>query len=257
MNEQESQRTSGGITRRGMIGGLGAIAAVGAVGTGLGRPSSASAATTWYFPLTTRPAVLSGGGYGNRLDPVTHQYALHDGVDYPIGEGTPVYAMRAGKVTFDGVNGGYGNYVGVAHDDGFETGYAHLLKIVAQTGQSVQAGTLVGYSGSTGWSTGPHLHLRMLRNGSSYDPTSILNAAPLATGKVVPSKPDKPTDDDFVVIYSDGRGYAAVGAGYFRGLPTEEFVGAATALFGPAKEGNDREFDVWKANALQGQTVRF
>lgn len=126
---------------------------------------------------------------------------FHDGNDFGAVAGTPVYAMRSGTVNFAGLWGatlgaGYGNFVRVQHDDAFETGYGHLQSISVSSGDVVQAGTLLGYSGNTGKTTGAHLHLLMHRSGSPYDPTAILDAAPLATGNTQPLDVPKDDEDD-------------------------------------------------------------
>lgn len=174
--------------------------AAGLLAKDLGTTTHASAATVWWFPMTSRPQRSSG--YGYRTDPVTGAPStFHDGVDYGVRVGTPIYSMRAGVVNFAGVSGasastGYGNFVTVQHDEGFETGYGHLNAIVVSSGQRVEAGTLLAYSGNTGKSSGPHLHLRMHLNGSPYDPTAILDAAPLATGNAQPLDPPKDDEED-------------------------------------------------------------
>src|SRR5690606_7644327 len=83
---------------------------------------------------------------------------LHKGIDIANSRGTPVYAADSGKVISTGYNGGYGNLVKIDHGGGMVTYYAHLSKIVVSSGSSVSKGQLIGYMGSTGRSTGPHLH---------------------------------------------------------------------------------------------------
>lgn len=177
----------------------------------LSRPTTASAAVEWWFPLDKRYPMSSP--YGNRRDPVSHVWQLHDGCDFAAPSGVPIYAMRSGTVTYAGQYGGFGNYVRVQHSDGYETGYGHQSKIAVVVGQVVQAGTVLGFVGSTGQSTGYHLHLLMHRDGATVDPTAILNAAPLATGSAQPI--DNPTsgsnnneDDDMgkVVMIGDNTG---------------------------------------------------
>jgi len=186
-----------GLSRRGLIGGVGAVVAASLVADVAYGARPAAAATVWWFPLATAKAYSSG--YGWRKHPVTGVRTFHDGVDIEANKLTPVYAMRDGTVNFAGLHGatvseGFGNYVRIQHADGYETGYGHLQYIDVSNGQSVQAGTLIGRSGSTGVSTGPHLHLLMHQNGSSVDPTAILNAAPLATGTAQPI--DVPTNEE-------------------------------------------------------------
>lgn len=200
MIEYWKSHPSGGISRRGLIGGVGAIVAAGLLAEGVVNAAPATASTVWWFPLTKRPKRTSG--YGTRVDPVTHEAgAFHDGNDFDCAVGTPVYAMRAGTVNFAGLSGatvdvGYGNYVRVQHDGGYETGYGHLQAINVAVGAAVQAGTLLGFSGNTGKSTGAHLHVLMHLNGSPYDPTAILDAAPLATGSTQPLDVPKDNEED-------------------------------------------------------------
>ena len=99
---------------------------------------------------------------------------LHKGIDIANSRGTPVYAADSGKVISTGYNGGYGNLVKIDHGGGMVTYYAHLSKIVVSSGSSVSKGQLIGYMGSTGRSTGPHLHFEVRINGSPRNPISYL-----------------------------------------------------------------------------------
>ena len=99
----------------------------------------------------------------------------HTGLDFPEPAGTPVHAGGVGVVSFAGFNtGGYGNLVVITHRLGFESWYAHLSSIAARVGQSVSGGVTIGYVGSTGHSTGPHLHFEVRHFGSPVDPTPYL-----------------------------------------------------------------------------------
>jgi len=99
----------------------------------------------------------------------------HTGLDFPEPKGTPVHAGGVGVVSFAGFNtGGYGNLVVVSHRLGFESWYAHLSRIAASPGQRVSGGVTIGYVGSTGHSTGPHLHFEVRHFGSPVDPTPYL-----------------------------------------------------------------------------------
>jgi peptidoglycan hydrolase-like protein with peptidoglycan-binding domain len=100
---------------------------------------------------------------------------LHTGIDFPAPAGTPVGAAGVGVVKFAGWNtGGYGYLIVISHRLGYESWYAHLSRIVASPGQSVTGGTRIGYVGSTGHSTGPHLHFEVRRNGKPIDPAPYL-----------------------------------------------------------------------------------
>ena len=107
--------------------------------------------------------------YGYRINPITGASELHDGVDIAAPMGSPVVAPIAGTVTFAGWNGGYGNQVTLSHG-GFSTFYAHMSAILASVGQLLQAGQVLGQVGSTGMSTGPHLHW----GSSAGDPMQML-----------------------------------------------------------------------------------
>jgi peptidase M23-like protein/putative peptidoglycan binding protein len=107
----------------------------------------------------------------------------HTGLDFPEPKGTPVHAAGVGVVSFAGLNtGGYGNLVVITHRLGFESWYAHMSSIAASVGQSVQGGTTIGYVGSTGFSTGPHLHFEVRQYGTPIDPTPRLLGIVAAAG---------------------------------------------------------------------------
>ncbi|MGB9803741.1 peptidoglycan DD-metalloendopeptidase family protein [Desulfofundulus sp.] len=98
----------------------------------------------------------------------------HEGVDIAAGEGEPIRAVRSGRVTFAGPRGTYGNAVIIDHGHGLETLYAHAQKVLVEPGQWVEAGEVIALVGSTGRSTGPHLHLEVRLNGIPYDPLLCL-----------------------------------------------------------------------------------
>lgn len=108
--------------------------------------------------------------YGARRDPFTKRRAMHSGLDYRARRGTPVLATAGGKVIKAGRQGGYGKLVEVAHGNGLTTRYAHLSKIRVKVGQTIAKGKRVGDVGSTGRSTGPHLHYEVRRDGRSLNP---------------------------------------------------------------------------------------
>ena len=114
--------------------------------------------------------------FGARLDPFTRGYALHTGVDMRIETGTPVQATAAGRVIASEYAGGYGNMVEVDHGRGLVTRYAHLSGTAVSVGQRVEAGTVVGFAGSTGRSTGSHLHYETRIDGEPVDPQRFLRA---------------------------------------------------------------------------------
>ncbi|GJE71324.1 M23 family metallopeptidase [Methylorubrum podarium] len=114
--------------------------------------------------------------FGARLDPFTRGYALHTGVDMRAETGAPVQATAAGRVTAAEYAGGYGNMVEVDHGRGLVTRYAHLSGTAVSVGQRVEAGAVVGFAGSTGRSTGSHLHYETRIDGEPVDPQRFLRA---------------------------------------------------------------------------------
>jgi murein DD-endopeptidase MepM/ murein hydrolase activator NlpD len=111
--------------------------------------------------------------YGMRRHPILGYSRMHRGLDFKAGYGTPIYAVTDGKVAVAGRNGGHGNYVRLNHAGGLASGYSHMSRIAVRSGQSVQRGQVIGYVGSTGLSTGPHLHYEMYRNGASINPATV------------------------------------------------------------------------------------
>ncbi len=121
--------------------------------------------------------------YGYRVDPFTRGPAMHTGVDFRAEHGSPIRATAPGKVITAEYSGGYGNMVEIEHSNGITTRYAHMSAILASVGQSVTAGTMLGRVGSTGRSTGPHLHYETRINEEPMDPTRFLKAGAKLAGK--------------------------------------------------------------------------
>ncbi len=113
-------------------------------------------------------------GYGARIDPIHHTHSMHNGFDFAAKTGTPVGAARGGEVIHAGPAGTYGNLVTVRHEDGFETRYAHLSEVHVKKGDRVETGADIGAVGSTGHSTGPHLHFEIRKEGKALDPKPYL-----------------------------------------------------------------------------------
>ncbi|WP_159947935.1 M23 family metallopeptidase [Rhizobium sp. 18065] len=114
--------------------------------------------------------------FGNRPDPFFGGLAMHAGIDFRAPTGTEVHSTGAGKIITAGVSGGYGNMVEIDHGYGLSTRYGHMSRILVKEGDQVQAGDLIGLSGSTGRSTGPHIHYEVRRGKEAVDPIRFLNA---------------------------------------------------------------------------------
>ncbi len=149
-----------------------------------------------YVPPTTRPGndttpspqVPSSSGwvcpvpyytltspFGMRVHPITGQWKMHNGVDLALPQGEPIYAAKSGKVTTASYQaGGAGYYVSINHGDGFSSIYMHMTHFIVSPGQYVNAGQVIGYVGSTGGSTGPHLHFGISYNGTYVNPMNYI-----------------------------------------------------------------------------------
>ena len=152
----------------------------------------AEAAATGREPAEPSPAVpdltalradpvrgVPSSGFGWRDDPIRHRRRFHYGGDFRAPRGTPVYAAGGGTVTFRGRRHGYGKVIDVRHDGGLLTRYAHLSTIEVERGQHVDADALIGRVGSTGRTTGPHLHFEVRIEGRAVDPTEAMRVAEL------------------------------------------------------------------------------
>jgi murein DD-endopeptidase MepM/ murein hydrolase activator NlpD len=112
-------------------------------------------------------------GFGARNHPVLGYSKMHRGVDFGAAAGTPIQAAGDGLVELAGWSGGYGNYVRLRHNGQYATAYGHMSRIAVKQGQRVRQGQIVGYVGSTGMSTGPHLHYETIYNGTQINPLSV------------------------------------------------------------------------------------
>jgi murein DD-endopeptidase MepM/ murein hydrolase activator NlpD len=115
--------------------------------------------------------------YGNRRDPFLGRMAFHGGIDFRVSTGTPINSAGTGIVVHARRKGGYGKMVEIDHGNGLTTRYAHLSRILVSKGDHVALGARIGKAGSTGRSTGPHLHYEVRRNGSAVDPMRFLKTA--------------------------------------------------------------------------------
>ena len=134
--------------------------------------STVTAGIKWTMPCTYR---YLSSPYGYRVHPVYGTWKFHSGVDLAGPQGTPIVATRDGTVTAAAYNSGNGYYVSINHGDGFSSSYLHMTHYVVSKGQKVSAGQVIGYMGSTGISTGPHLHFTIYYNGSTVNPADYLN----------------------------------------------------------------------------------
>jgi murein DD-endopeptidase MepM/ murein hydrolase activator NlpD len=112
-------------------------------------------------------------GFGLRVHPILRFARMHRGIDFGAGYGAPIVAASDGQVSAAGWAGGYGRQVRIAHGGGISTSYSHMSRIVAEPGSFVHQGQLIGYVGSSGLSTGPHLHYEVYRNGTPVNPLGV------------------------------------------------------------------------------------
>lgn len=121
-------------------------------------------------------AGYASSNFGYRADPFTGRFSMHSGVDFPGTYGADVIAVAAGVVTWSGIRPGYGNVVEIDHGNGYKTRYAHNSKNIAAVGERVHAGELIGKMGSSGRSTGSHVHFEVWYEGKPVNPTDFVSA---------------------------------------------------------------------------------
>jgi murein DD-endopeptidase MepM/ murein hydrolase activator NlpD len=141
----------------------------------LGRLRTAASTVPFIRPMAEDGQIVTSS-FGTRSDPFTGEPRFHAGLDFRAAEGAPVRAGGSGVVLSAGVGGGYGNLVQIDHGNGIITRYAHLSAILVQPGQPVSGGMVVGLVGSTGRSTGPHLHYETRVNDEPRDPNRFIEA---------------------------------------------------------------------------------
>ena len=131
-----------------------------------------------YIPLRRpfREDAEITSGFGGRVDPFNGQLAMHTGIDFRMEYGAPVRPTASGTISFAGTNGGYGNMIDVDHGNGLVTRYGHLSAILAKEGDKVTSATVIGRLGSTGRSTGPHLHYEVRVNDEPVNPLRFIKA---------------------------------------------------------------------------------
>ena len=129
-------------------------------------------APKFIYPHSTPYSISSG--FGMREHPVTGGQKMHNGIDFSAPGGANILAVADGQVSFAGDMGGCGNAVEINHSGGYLSKYCHALKVLVQKGQSVKAGTPIALVGTTGTSTGNHLHLGIKLNGQYIDPKKVI-----------------------------------------------------------------------------------
>jgi hypothetical protein len=123
--------------------------------------------------------------FGWRIDPLTGRPEFHEGIDFAAPMGTPIHAVAAGVVTWAGPLGGYGNMVQINDGEGYSTLYAHSEKVLVHVGETVKRGEVIALVGSTGWSTGPHVHFQVMRNGQPINPKAFIGLHALTLAQVL------------------------------------------------------------------------
>ena len=130
---------------------------------------------SWPLPDTAPGRITSG--FGHRSDPLSGESRSHGGLDIAAPRGTPVLSLARGRVVRAGTSSSFGNLVEIEHDDGVRTRYAHQDRLDVRVGDLVEAGEQIGAVGSTGRSTGAHLHLEVHVGGRGVDPRAFLEGA--------------------------------------------------------------------------------
>jgi murein DD-endopeptidase MepM/ murein hydrolase activator NlpD len=121
-------------------------------------------------PVSNKDLKRVASGYGYRIHPIFKTHKFHSGIDFTAPQGTPIYATGNGVVSVAENGNGYGNHVVVDHGFGYSSLYAHMSRIKARRGQKIQRGELLGYIGSTGTSTAPHLHYEVIKGKNKVNP---------------------------------------------------------------------------------------
>lgn len=137
-----------------------------------GGSSGTTSSGTWLMPCSY---TYVSSPFGNRDQPTAGASSNHQGIDLAAPAMTPIYASRTGVVTTASTSNSAGNYVTINHGDGYSSVYMHMTRYVVSSGQAVSAGQLIGYVGSTGISTGNHLHFGIMYNGSYVNPANYVN----------------------------------------------------------------------------------
>ena len=169
--EEANKKPGNGGSNNGGSGDSGSNNGGGNSGGGNSGGSGFVSGESWRRPCSW---IKLTSPYGYRIHPTLGTRKFHNGVDLANNQGTPIYAARSGKVTVATYGGTYGYYVTINHGDGFSSLYAHMTHYTVSKGQTVKKGDVIGYMGSTGRSTGPHLHFSIFYNGSSVNPMNYI-----------------------------------------------------------------------------------
>jgi murein DD-endopeptidase MepM/ murein hydrolase activator NlpD len=143
------------------------------------RTSSGGSASGGGFLIPVASYSQITDAYGWRIHPVFHDRRFHTGIDFACGAGTEIYASKSGTVTTAAYDDGYGYYVTVNHGDGYSTLYGHMTNYIVSAGDYVKQGQVIGYVGTTGWSTGPHMHFGVYYNSDTVNPMEYMTRFPL------------------------------------------------------------------------------
>lgn len=166
LSAEEAARLAA-ANKNNVAGGGGGGSSSGSSGAG----SSSGGSTGFRSPLNYLNVTCP---YGWRIHPIWGDKRFHSGVDLAGNQGDPIYAIAAGTVTGAGYNDAYGYNVSISHGNGYGSMYAHMTNFVVSNGQYVNQGQVIGYVGSTGWSTGPHLHFELYVNGGTDNPMAYI-----------------------------------------------------------------------------------
>jgi murein DD-endopeptidase MepM/ murein hydrolase activator NlpD len=159
--------------------------------------------------------------YGYRIHPTSGEENYHKGIDISVPIGTDIHSGQGGKVTFAGNSGDYGNVVIIENADGLTSKYAHLDSVSLSVGQEVKTGDIIGKSGNTGNSTGPHLHLEILKNGEYLNPIFFADTGNFNTVPEHYANHDEPLGDgSYAALIAEGEKY--LGYPYVFGGSTPE-----------------------------------
>ncbi|MDH6248380.1 murein DD-endopeptidase MepM/ murein hydrolase activator NlpD [Polynucleobacter sphagniphilus] len=150
------------------------------LGSALSSAQTISANTPTISPVVTKPLdqkLIISSAFGTRVSAFSGEHEQHEGLDIPAQAGSPILATGNGKVTYAGYAPGYGNLVEIDHGQGYATRYGHAQTLLVKTGDTVKQSQIIATVGSTGRSTGPHLHFEVSFNKVPFDPKILLGGA--------------------------------------------------------------------------------